>query len=260
MEALDLSLSQRIARATAAIECEKVMARHTYYHAGGIHREEIEEFWIKNGDLTWAHNFGQMNTRGNYVACYADSQEANANAYYVILESIYPEVERIQDRRALVEEAMHLLVSPVIEVAKDGKTAKGLWYTPGCIFSTLTPRKEREGVWIWERYGADFIFEDGKWVYRNLKVCCDLAGAIDEIGWPFSGGMAPPPPVVDDEGEEVDNSRGSSGVGIPGPLHYDISAVQLPQNRPFIPFPYDTFSETCSYAILTGIYEEDISG
>jgi hypothetical protein len=232
------------------------MSLHCYYHAGGVHREEIEEFWTKDFPLTWAHNFGQMNSLENYTACYADAQEANAAAYYALLEPVYPEVSAVKDRRALIEEAMHLLVSPVIEVAEDGLTAKGLWYTPGCIFSTLTPRKNREGMWIWERYGADFVLEDGRWVYRNLKVCCDIAGLMDEPGWGLSPEPQGPPP--DEDGENGPPPEpGGQAVAVPGPLHYNLSPTQIPQDRPKIPVPYRTFDETFNYAELTGIYEQE---
>lgn len=248
----ELTLSQRIARAEAAIECDKIMSRHCYYHAAGIQREEIEEFWTKREDCTWAHNFGQMNTRTNYIECYADNQEENVARLYEELEPVYPEVAKVKDHRALVEVAMHLLASPIIEVAEDGESAKGLWYTPGCIFSTLNPQKAKEGSWIWERYGADFIIEDGEWVYLNLKVCCDIAGPIDKENWPLAGGFGPPPPSDD---EDAGGPPPGPVVGIPGPLHYNLSETQLPQSEPYIPEPYRTFSETYSYATLTGIYE-----
>jgi hypothetical protein len=260
MEAKKLTLSERIHRATAATECEKVMSRHCYYHAGGIHREEIEEFWTKEEPLTWAHNFGQMNSLENYTACYADAQEANAVEYYALLEPVYPEVADVKDRRALTEEAMHLLVSPIIEVAADGQTAKGLWYTPGCIFSTLTPGKERAGMWIWERYGADFVLEDGQWVYRNLKVCCDIAGMMDEPGWGLSQGPPGPPPDPDGGDDPPAGPGGAQEVAVPGPLHYNLSSTQLPPDRPTIPGPYRTFDEPFDYAALPGIYEEGAAG
>lgn len=248
-----MNLSERIDRAAAASECEKVMSLHCLYHAGGIHREEIEEFWTKREDCKWSHNFGQMNNKKNYIECYADEQEASAVDIYEQLEPIYPEVKKVKDRRALIEVAMHLLASPVLEVAKDGQSAKGLWYTPGCIFSTLNPQKAKEGMWMWERYGADFILEDGKWVYLNLKVCCDMAGMMDAENWPFVEAPQEPPSEEDDS-SKADSSR--VAVGVPGPLHYMLSGTQVPQERPYIPQPYRTFEETYSYATLTGIYEE----
>jgi len=56
----------------------------------------------------------------------------------------------------------HNLTTPVIQVAADGKTAKGLWFSPG----HETTRDEKGNLianWCWGKFGADFIKEDGKW-------------------------------------------------------------------------------------------------
>lgn len=253
-----MTLSERIHNANAAVECEKVMSKHVYYHAAGIHREEIEEFWTKSDECTWAHNFGQMGDKANYIANYADGQEANTRDIFEQVSKVYPEIldeHWVPDYRAICEEAMHFTVSPVVEVAADGKTAKGLWYTPGCIFSTLNPQQSREGTWIWERYGADFVFEDGQWVYKNLKVCCDMAGGMDEKGWPLIDRPMGPPPSEDGD-DEGPGGPPQMDITHLGPLHFETSATQLPQERPFIPMPHATFAETYDYATLTGIYEK----
>jgi hypothetical protein len=56
----------------------------------------------------------------------------------------------------------HQLTTPVIQVAKDGKTAKGLWFSPG---HETTPDENGNLVahWCWGKFGADFIKEDGEW-------------------------------------------------------------------------------------------------
>lgn len=259
-----MTLSERIHRANAAVECEKVMSLHVYWHAAGIHRQEIEQYWTKSDECTWAHNFGQMGDKANYTHNYADNQEKDTREVFDAVAKVYPEVLDefwVPDYRAICEEAMHFTVSPVMEVAEDGKTAKGLWYTPGCIFSTLNPQQEREGTWIWERYGADFVYEDGRWLYKNLKVCCDMAGGMDAPNWPLVGRGGPPPAEEAPEGEEGGEVAppppgGGMSITHPGPLHFETTATQLPQERPFIPVPHKTFSETYNYATLTGIYEQ----
>jgi len=257
MSVTERTLEERIARAEAAVACENVMSLHCYWHAAGIHREEIEQYWTKAGRLTWAHGFGQMDGVENYTELYADAQEANAEAYFEKLVAVYPEIADAPERRSLTEEAIHLLASPILEVAEDAQTAKGLWYTPGCIMSTLTPRRESEGMWMWERYGADFVYENGKWVYRNLKVCPDIAGPMDMPGWGAAAGpMGPPPPEEGEESAPEPPGTGQGGVSHPGPLHYNLSETQAPQRRPFLPEPYRTFAETYDYATLTGVYED----
>jgi hypothetical protein len=56
----------------------------------------------------------------------------------------------------------HQLTTPVIQVAKDGKTAKGLWFSPG----HETVRGEDGKLvanWCYGKFAADFIKEDGEW-------------------------------------------------------------------------------------------------
>ena len=250
-----MTVSERIHRANAAVECEKLMSRHVYLHAAGIHREEIENYWTKSDECTWAHNFGQMGDKANYTHNYAENQEYDVGQNFRELVKVYPELldkDKVPDPRATYEEAMHFTASPIIEVAEDGQTAKGLFYTPGVIFSTLNPEQAREGTWMWERYGADFVWEDGRWLFKNLKVCCDMGGPMDLLNWPLL--PKDPPPEPEDLDEEA--AQHTMSVTHPGPLHYEISPTQMPQKRPFMPVPYKTFSETYPLSTLTGIYEE----
>ena len=56
----------------------------------------------------------------------------------------------------------HQLTTPVIQVAKDGKTAKGLWFSPGHE-TTRDDKGNLVAHWCWGKFGADFIKEDGEW-------------------------------------------------------------------------------------------------
>jgi hypothetical protein len=50
------------------------------------------------------------------------------------LSKIYPELENIPENIGAGSEwAMHTQTTAIIEVAGDGKTAKGLWYSPGIM-------------------------------------------------------------------------------------------------------------------------------
>jgi hypothetical protein len=56
----------------------------------------------------------------------------------------------------------HDLTTPVIQVAADGKTAKGVWFSPGHE-TTPGPDGKLVAHWCWGKFAADFIKEDGKW-------------------------------------------------------------------------------------------------
>lgn len=243
-----LSLSERIARAEGAVECERIMSRHAYYHSGGIHREEFFGLWSKSEKITWAHGFGQWN-RAQYFENYVLNQESSNWERFKQLWNVYPELKtkikdtgKLADYRAFTENAMHVLATPVIEVSADGKSAQALWTTPGIIISTLTPQQTRRGTWMYERYGADFVFEDNTWKYLNLRVCPDCSCPMTDAAW-----YKPKVPLPDGAAKKPVNSRHVSERQIPGPLHAMMEPTLMPMD-PGIPMPHETQSDIRLYS------------
>jgi hypothetical protein len=66
--------------------------------------------------------------------------------------------------------AIHLMANSVIEVAEDGQTAKGMWHAGGLVASTDEKTKKPSAMWEWNRYGTDFIKEDGKWCFWHHHI------------------------------------------------------------------------------------------
>lgn len=66
----------------------------------------------------------------------------------------------------------HMLATPIIEVARDGKSAKGVWMSPGhearVVGGKLT------ALWVWGTYGDDFIKEGDAWKIRNQHVYLNI--------------------------------------------------------------------------------------
>lgn len=62
----------------------------------------------------------------------------------------------------------HAITTPVIEIAADGNTAKGVWISPG--HKTCPIQGEIYPNWSWGRYAVDFIKEDGQWKIWHLHV------------------------------------------------------------------------------------------
>jgi hypothetical protein len=60
------------------------------------------------------------------------------------------------------------VTTPVIEVAGDGKTAKGVWIATGTR-TEARPGQKPEGCWAWLKYGADFVKEDGIWKFWHFQ-------------------------------------------------------------------------------------------
>jgi len=64
--------------------------------------------------------------------------------------------------------ALHELTTPVIEIAKDGKTAKGMWYTWGAN-TFYDPKKGSVPIWQALRYNHIFVKEDGLWKFWDYR-------------------------------------------------------------------------------------------
>ena len=257
MSVKELTLSQRIDRAEAAIACEKVIAGHCFGHAAGLHREEFFGLWSRRGDITWAHAFGQLGTSFDVYQLYVLNQEQNAWQRFKELWVDFPEVRdritesgRMLDHRAFLETAVHLLTTPVIEVAEDGKSCQGLWYTPGVVFNNLLPGKERRCTWMYERLCCDFVKEDGGWRFLNLRVCPDAVAEADNGYW-FNGPPVSETPAEEDTAPAEPPSDGPV-MKIPGPIFLEISMTQIPQN-PGIPEPHRTCGDIRLYSDVAPI-------
>ena len=252
MNKKNMTFSHMIDVAEACIEVENQQSKHAIMHAAGLTEEELDTMWSKQrDDLFWAHNFGAMPTRADVYKGWAGGLAQNAHYFYRKLLAVYPEVEGLEPR-TLMECAVHMLGSSIIEVADDGQTARGSWYTPGVIFSTLNPEAAKEGIWIWERYGNDFVKEDGQWLILSQHVCNDYGGALDCDNWAhvaYERMQQPPRPRP--APEPADDGSLPGAPFAPLPLFFaSYSPVQAPQNSCPWPSPYQTYvREHTSYCV-----------
>jgi len=132
---------------------------------------------------------------------------------------------------------LHTLTSPVIEVAGDGKTAKGVWVSPGA------EAMGSKGFWAWTKYGVDFVREDGKWKIWHYHV--------------YRIFMTPVGTDYTEEYELKMMAKGTPGGGMPAipekePTTYDnpYSKQYVPELVPAPPDPYETWDSKTTYGPL----------
>ena len=138
--------------------------------------------------------------------------------------------------------------SDVIEVAADGQSARGSFITPGVIHSRLTDDGRPYCNVLWERYGSDFVLEDGEWKYLHEHVCPDILTRMDMFDWAHGeyeritdpNPMEAAPPTLGDPPPVTD----------PGPMHMPYSVLEKPRNTCPWPEPYETLDNDNSYASL----------
>ena len=257
MNKRDMTFEHMVDVAEACQACENLQSVHAILHAAGQTEEEIDTMWSRREDCWWSHNFGGMNSRQAVIRGWANGLANNSKFWYSLLVKTYPEVEGM-DPRPLMECAVHMLASSIIEVAEDGQSCRCSWYTPGVLFSTLNWDGKKDGIWIWERYGNDFVKEDGEWKILSQHVCNDNGGPFDAANWAHNAYLnciTPPPPrkpPVNDAGETPPAPIWDT------PLFYSgYNPLQAPQNPVPWPEPYATLERdvnSCCMPFAPGEY------
>jgi hypothetical protein len=169
-------------RALAMWQVQNVMSKHAYYHAAGMHLEELAAIWVnENGSWAKTATFASPNWIMKGVAAvkkyYGQANQDNKVKELEQVSKVYPEVKNVPENMGAGHEfAMHTLTTPIIEIAGDGKTAKAVWYSPGL---GLSSRINGENVTVgstffWEKYGADFVKEDGEWKIWHCQMFYDF--------------------------------------------------------------------------------------
>jgi hypothetical protein len=130
---------------------------------------------------------------------------------------------------------IHALTTPVVEVAGDGKTAKGIWLSIGVETGPEPGKDKPQGYWAWCKYGVDFIKEEGKWKIWHLHVY-GLFRTPYEKSWVEAEkpGVLPIP-------EELKPDRATTH-----PL-WTYSPTAVAELVPAPPEAYDTWDEATAY-------------
>lgn len=201
-------------------EVEKLMSRYVYMQSAGKEPEFPDTLFARNApDVSW---------------------EVAHSGYYLGQESI----RKVLNIEGTVHVGtgkmfLHTLTTPCIEIAADGKTAKGVWISPGTETLNDSATGIKTGTWAWMKFGCDFIKEDGVWklwhyhVYRIFMTPCTQNYTDEwELKLPkkeggFLGNLAKP-----DGSPSFDNPYSQTFINkmVPAP-----------------PEPYETFSKTFSY-------------
>jgi ketosteroid isomerase-like protein len=83
---------------------------------------------------------------------------------------------------AIMPWAFHCMLSPVIEIAVDGQTAKGSWY----LFELSTMPHLKTGapqsIWIAGVYEDEFVKRGGEWKIRRITLRMHIMSPYED-GW-----------------------------------------------------------------------------
>ena len=204
------AMFEELDRANDAWEIQNVMSWHVMYHCYGEHRAEMENIWVQEYENQMTASFGQnqgfMVGYGSiwdgYVEGHDTSWLASAKRYCEqngIDVTGWTDEEILDIYGGVGQLLLHVTTTAIIEVAKDGKTAKAFWYSPGMIAESGS-----SGNTIWEAYGADFVKEGDTWKLWHLHMFTDFMGSFYlTLGGNSGGGGGAP-------------GGGAPGGGAPG--------------------------------------------
>lgn len=242
-------------RALDMLLVQNTMSKHAAYHAAGLQLEELADIWVKEDGVyaktaTFSNPTWIMQGLPVVKKYYGIAQHERKVKALEELNKIYPEVKNVPENLgAGTEWVIHTQTTPIIEIAGDGKTAKGTWYSPGIgLMPTIKDGKVTVGgTMFWEKYGVDFAKEDGKWKIWHMQMFYDYTPQLDGKWTEVAG-----------EGAAAKMAKGQVQVGeqqtalrpgtVANPYSYEPwSPTRIPAIVPKFPEPYYTFSETFSY-------------
>jgi hypothetical protein len=226
-------------------EIENLFSRYMYLH-NAFQDEQIIPLWAREGTPDIAAEYSNL---GRYTT-YDSIMEYHRNRPNPTGKLIF-----------------HELSTPVIEIAGDGQTAKGMWIMTGLESGLTRPEfaehmpewmhvpeimVDGERVWMHEvyaKYGIDFILQDGEWRIWHFR-CFEVARSPFGMGWiPWAaqaehGGFNSDLMYIGDDGQPVFMPQPDAPAQTEA-NPYRIDGGQTLDAR--LPEPYYTFSETFSY-------------
>lgn len=241
----DLSDEERASAAWDSYLCQNLMARFTYYQELGLEEETFSSLWANREDISLGENEGFWIGRASVYNAWVQGRQKVRLSELQRLCAVTPSLSDTPENLGAGSMNRINLMSPLIEVARDGQTAKGMWYCPG-----VSTQSEADGQmhlsWHYIRYGVDFIKEGEEWKIWHLFVGSEFQFEMGHAYIPGTGMKPLADATVYLPDPRVTNFPLASNSAHDLSMHlYDIDYGWSPY--PMVPVPYETFEETFSY-------------
>lgn len=210
-------------------------------------KDMVASFWSSRADICLGTNrgyyVGAEAVQGYYQAVHDHTEAATA-----FLKQAFPErMEKLTEAEQFGAGSMDVkpMDTAVVEIAEDGETAKGIWYSRG-TYNDITPQGP-VAFWDYAVFACDFVREEGQWKILHMLRLSDI---VVPGGKSWGKHYAPYP--------DLPEFAGARGFEPPEPTVKKTLREPYYPGRPFAPLPeppvpYRTFQETFSY----GYEEED---
>lgn len=161
----DLSMEERLNRVEAELAVNNLMGKYQFYLAAGKFDDIVTLFAQKTPGGTI-----EVLSKGVYEGIEGVRQ------YYADHRKMFG-----VDGQGTGWISEHNLTSSVVEVAKDGKTAKGVWAVAGLSGGTDKETGKARAWEAWDHTAAHFVIEDGKWKIWRMHVYAVMSAPPFEV-------------------------------------------------------------------------------
>lgn len=149
-------------------EIKKLIHRRVYYQAEDRREDELSDLWVREPQnresasfgRNWGYYTGMDNIYNYYVKEHykkLDEQKNENHASNINQGNIYA----------------HPVSTGLVELACDGKTAKGMWYSIAQETKAVSETEAYAG-WILEKIAVDFIREQEGFRIWHMVIAMDL--------------------------------------------------------------------------------------
>ena len=241
-------------RVMAYEDCQNLAGMHEFYHSAKEHRAELENIWVYDQEFretaSWTNESQYMGGWDNLWGFYVTDSEGGAEV--MLQKAIAQDTQgRITDSEDWYYTGMfayHMLMTPVIEVARDGQTAVGIWQSWG---TSGSPENSGFNVeWQCEDYSMVFARQSGgDWRIWHLRTFVHFYSQVGEQWYETTqgggAGSGEPPAGSGEAGGmawDADSMPPMGDWGVRGDYYEGYSLYCVPVQMT-IPEPYDTWAD-----------------
>lgn len=224
-------------------QVKNLMGKYTYYYMLMKEKDIFGDFWARQDDICLGLNEGYY-TGAEAVKGYYDALANNIGVKSKLLQEKFPEkLGKLSEEEVYgVGQLEYIpLNSDLVEIAADGKTAKGMWLCSGSYMDVTAAGPA--GYWKITCVCGDFIKEGDDWKVWHLLMLTDI-DSIQGQNW-----MRPVEPLP-----ELPEFAQVAKLAVPEPnvpcaVREEYTSGRDFAELPRMPEPYDTFADTFSYGI-----------
>ncbi len=138
-------LLARVQRLEDTLEIQKLQSKYAHY----LFTQQFERIFAE----CFARNLADVSVEFSDSGVYRGAES---------VRSLYRAFEATREIPGFF--ILHMTVNPYIEIARDGRSARSHWLSPGCAGSNTS------ASWIWGPCYVDYVKEDGAWriAHTNL--------------------------------------------------------------------------------------------